>query len=64
MTQIIIHNIENDSVEIRELTPDELAINKTINDAADTAKIELQAKKQAILDKLGLTEDEAKLLLA
>jgi hypothetical protein len=63
---IKIHNIETDEVIEREMTDSEFA--KYEADKAEYAieQAEAQAKaaaRQAILDRLGLTADEAKLLL-
>ena len=67
---IRIHDIELDEIIDREMTDDEFAIYKA--NQADSlvkqneAKAEAEAKetaRQAILDRLGLTADEAKLIL-
>ena len=65
-----IHNVATDEILIIELSEDEQTLrNKEIK---ETAKIEAKAKaeaetkavqRQLILDKLGLTSDEAKLLI-
>lgn len=64
---IKIINIETGETVERELNVEELA-QQEIDDAADLAikKVkEAQAQaKTALLEKLGITEDEAKLLLA
>jgi phosphopantetheinyl transferase (holo-ACP synthase) len=63
---IKIHNVETGEVIEREMTADELAQWKTDKAAAKAAAAELAAKeagRQALLDKLGITADEAKLLL-
>ena len=61
-----IINCETGEVIERELNAEELA-QEAIDEAAEAAKAaELAAKaqaRQALLDKLGITEDEAKLLL-
>lgn len=67
MTTITIHNVETGKIVEREMTADELAQSKS-----DKAKAETEAKaaadkvkaKAALLAKLGITEDEAKLLLS
>lgn len=67
MTNAIIHNVETGEVIERPLTVEELqekellaaAIAKEKSDIA-TAKL----AKNALLEKLGITEDEAKLLLS
>jgi len=61
------HNCETGEITLRDLTPEELAQRE--KDATDfvAQKAEAEAKagaKAALLDRLGITEDEAKLLLA
>ena len=69
MTKVMIriHNAETNEIIDREMTPDELAQFKL--DAAkakqDIVEEELKlAKKAALLERLGITQDEAKLLLS
>ncbi len=64
MTTIKIHNTETGEVIERQMTEEELTRfeNQIRNEAA--AKAEATAKRQALLDRLGITEEEAKLLLA
>ena len=63
---IRIHNIETDEIIDREMNDVEFAqyeIDK-LNSAQAKAEAEAkEAQRQAILDRLGLTADEAKLLL-
>jgi len=64
--QIKIVNVETGEEIVRDATAEE--ISQMESDAANAAarKAEIEAKdaqKQAILDRLGLTADEAKLLL-
>ena len=64
---IIEHNVTTGEIIERELTADELAQLKA--DKAETkAEAEAEtikaAEKAALLAKLGITEDEAKLLLS
>ena len=67
MPKIIIHNAETNEIAEREMTKQELAQYET--DLAnwqiekDKFIAEVNAKK-ALLEKLGITEDEAKLLLS
>lgn len=64
--QIKIVNVETGEEIIRDANADEIAQMKLDADNAITAKAEAEAKetqRQAILDRLGLTADEAKLLL-
>jgi hypothetical protein len=61
-----IHNIETDEVIDREMNDDEFAKYQADQTAHATAQAEIEAKataKAAILDRLGLTADEAKLIL-
>lgn len=61
-----IHNIETDEIIDREMNDDEFAQCKANQAAEAEIQAEAEAKaaaRQAILDRLGLTEDEAKLLL-
>ena len=69
MTKLMltIHNSETGEVIEREMNDAELAQNK--KDAAERlAKVETEAQKSAekaaLLAKLGITDDEAKLLLS
>jgi hypothetical protein len=63
---IRIHNTETDEVIDREMTDTEFAEHTAEKAANDAAKAEAQAKenaKAALLAKLGMTADEAALLL-
>jgi len=63
---IRIHNIETDEVIDREMTAAEFKIYEADQkaNAAKQAEAETKAaQRQVILDKLGLTNDEAQLLL-
>jgi hypothetical protein len=62
-----IHNTETDEVIDREMTDDEFAEYETqkVADAAKQAEAEAKATaKAALLAQLGITEEQAKLLLA
>jgi hypothetical protein len=66
MSKIIIHNAETNEITEREMNKKELDQAKL--DAAYYTKQQAEAEakeaaRQAILDRLGLTADEAKLLL-
>lgn len=66
MPTIKIHNISTDEIIEREMTADELEQWKADKTATEALEAELAAKevaRQALLDKLGITADEAKLLL-
>ena len=64
--KIKFHDIATGEIVERDMNADELALHKTY---ADEAKAQLkaqtakQAARQAVLDKLGLTADEAIALL-
>jgi hypothetical protein len=61
-----IHNIETNEVIDREMNDAEFAQYQADQAAQAAAKAEAEAKetqRQAILDRLGLTADEAKLIL-
>jgi hypothetical protein len=63
---IKIHNAETDEVIEREMNTAEFAQYQVDQAAQVAVKAEADAKaaeRQAILDRLGLTADEAKLLL-
>lgn len=63
---IRIHDLETDEIIDREMTAAEFKIYDAEQEVDQIAKAEIaakQAERQAILDRLGLTADEAKLLL-
>lgn len=63
---IRIHNLETDEVIDREMTDAEFAQYQAEQEAAQIAKAETEAKeaaRKALLDKLGITAEEAQLLL-
>ena len=63
---IQIHNIETGEIVEREMNTAELAKYNESIQLANEMKTEAEAKAQAkaaLLDKLGITADEAKLLL-
>lgn len=67
MTTVTIHNVESGEIIERDMTPaeleqykaDQVALAKEI-----TARNAVALAKKALLEKLGLTEEEAKLLLS
>jgi hypothetical protein len=66
----IIHNTENQEISIVPLTAEEIAIIEKKQTEAQKmqvvkeAEVEARAtQKAALLDRLGITEDEARLLL-
>jgi hypothetical protein len=63
----VIHNVETGEVTQREFNSDELAQFQTDQAGAQAKAAEAEAKataKAALLDRLGITADEAKLLLS
>ena len=64
---IRIHNSETNEVIDREMTAAEFKQYEADQKASAARQIEAEARtiaKSALLEKLGITEDEAKLLLA
>jgi hypothetical protein len=64
--QVKIVNVETGEEIVRDATAEEIAQMKIEADNVLAEKAEIEAKateKQALLDKLGITADEAKLLL-
>ena len=68
MTKPMIRIVELDGTIIdREMNEDELAQLQIDIEASNAEKAQLEAKataRAALLDRLGITEDEAKLLLS
>jgi hypothetical protein len=67
MTKIKIHNIETGEVIEREMNEEELAqweADKTTAEAKAEAEAQAEVAKAALLERLGITEDEARLLLS
>jgi len=61
-----IHNTETDEIIDREMNDEEFAIHTAAQEERAAKLAEEAAKaeaKAALLDRLGITEDEAKLLL-
>jgi phosphopantetheinyl transferase (holo-ACP synthase) len=62
----IIHNVSTGQITEREMTADEIAAVEAAQAKAQAEAAEAAAKeaaRQALLEKLGITADEAKLLL-
>ena len=62
-----IHNVETGEIIEREMTAEEIAQQEKDEREFAQLKAEAQAKatqKAALLERLGITEDEARLLLA
>lgn len=71
MDKVLIHDVTLDEVQIVDASPEEQkeidARRKAAKERIAKEQIEATAKnaeKAALLDKLGITEDEAKLLLS
>lgn len=67
MTTIKIHNVETGEVIERDMNATELAqlsADKASGDASKAAEAKAATDKEALLAKLGITADEAKLLLS
>lgn len=65
--KIVEHNTETNEVIEREMTADELAQREADELAAEAkaqAEATKNAEKSALLAQLGITEDQAKLLLS
>jgi hypothetical protein len=58
-----IHDLESGEVITREMTDKEIAEKRKLDAAIQAEKDAAKAKRQAILDKLGITEEEALQLL-
>lgn len=66
MSKIIEHNVETNEIIERQMTADELAqweADQATAAAKATAKAEAATARAALLTKLGITEEEARLLL-
>ncbi len=64
--KILEHNVETGEAIERDMTAEELAqyeIDQAETAARITAQEEKAAARQAVLDRLGLTEEEAQLII-
>jgi len=61
--KITIHNVETGEIETRDFNAEELAEAQAQKAAQTEAEAAKAAAKQALLDKLGITAEEAQLLL-
>ena len=64
---IRIHDVETDEVLDREMTKDEFAAYKAqalIDQAKENDRLAKEAAKAALLERLGMTAEEAALLLS
>lgn len=67
MPIIKLHNINTNQIEEREMNDAELAIYEASQAATEKERADKEkafATKSALLEKLGITADEAKLLLS
>jgi hypothetical protein len=67
MGEVVIHNCETGEITTREMTKEEIAQAKKDEQSrldAIEAKIEKENAKKIVLQKLGITAEEAQLLLA
>lgn len=67
MAKIKIHNVKSGEVIEREMNKEELAqweLDKANAELETNAIAQSAAAKAALLEKLGITEEEAKLLLS
>jgi hypothetical protein len=67
MTTVKIHNVETGEIVEREMNAeelDQLEADKLSGQLESEAAANKAAAKAALLEKLGITEDEAKLLLS
>lgn len=64
MTIERIHNLETGEIIERQMTETEIALREQMLIAETQAVAEATAAKTALLTKLGITEEEAKLLLS
>jgi hypothetical protein len=63
----INHNVTTGEIIEEELTSQDIAVNEILQKETEARKASLEklaTDKAALLDRLGITEDEAKLLLA
>lgn len=67
MPEITIHNMETGEIIIREMNEEELIIHDLVLEAqksSDELLEKTSEEKAALLERLGITEEEAKLLLS
>jgi len=66
MVKITIHNVETGEIVEREMNLDEVAqwdADQLATEAKEQAKTQAALAKAALLNRLGITEEEARLLL-
>jgi hypothetical protein len=62
--KILEHNVETNEVVERDMTAEEVAIETEIAQQISDKYQEIQDSKNAVLSKLGITQEEARLLLS
>ena len=66
MTIIVIHNVQTGEIIKREMNAEELAQHENDQQQAEILKqkeLDKKSARQTLLDKLGITQEEAQLLL-
>ena len=64
MTTITIHNVTTGEIKTQEMTAQQIAQRETDDATKNAAEAQKAADKAALLEKLGITDDQAKLLLS
>lgn len=62
--KILEHNAETNEVVERDMTPEEVAVETEIAQQMSDKYQEIQNSKNAVLSKLGITQEEARILLS
>jgi hypothetical protein len=62
--KILEHNVETNEVVERDMTAEEVAIETEIAQQMSDKYQEIQDSKNAVLSKLGITQEEARILLS
>jgi ribosomal protein L31E len=62
--KILEHNAETNEVVERDMTAEEVAVETEIAQQISDKYQEIQDSKNAVLSKLGITQEEARILLS
>lgn len=62
--KILEHNAETNEVVERDMTAEEVAVETEIAQQISSKYQEIQDSKNAVLSKLGITQEEARILLS
>ncbi len=62
--KVLEHNSQTGEITEIEMTPEQIAVETEIAQQISDKYQEIQDGKNAVLSKLGITEEEAKLLLS